>query len=122
MIKIVVGGQIDKQDVANMIKEIGDDQVDVKIKSDLAAANAIKQGEAAYYLGACNTGGGGALAMAIAILGRTNTASVSNPGNIMSEDKIIEEVQTGKKAFGFTAQHKETVVPIIVNEILRLNN
>lgn len=118
MVKIIVGGQIDKADIAKMIEEIGGDQVEVEIKSDLAAANAIKQGKADYYIGACNTGGGGALAMAIAILGRQNTASVSAPGNIKSDEEIIKEVQSGKKAFGFTAQHKDSIVPVLVKEIL----
>lgn len=118
MVKIIVGGQIDKADIAKMIEEIGGDQVEVEIKSDLAAANAIKQGKADYYIGACNTGGGGALAMAIAILGRQNTASVSAPGNIKSDEEIIKEVQSGKKAFGFTAQHKDSIVPVLIKEIL----
>ena len=43
---------------------------------------AIKTGAADFYLGACNTGGGGALAMAIALLGMGQCATVSMPGNI----------------------------------------
>lgn len=121
MVKIIVGGQIDKQEIANLIKEIGGNEVEVEIKSDLSAANTLKKEEADYYIGACNTGGGGALAMAIAILGRNNTAAVSTPGNILSEEKIIEEVRAGKKAFGFTAQHKEIVIPILINEMLAQN-
>lgn len=118
---IVVGGQMAKQEVADLIeKHAGDLDVTIEIKGDLAAANEIKKGNADYYFGACHTGGGGALAMAIAILGRGKTASVSNPGNIMPEEQIREEVRNGKVAFGFTAQHREQVIPIILDEISKL--
>jgi hypothetical protein len=40
------------------------------------------------------------------------------PGNIRSEAEIIKEVQAGKKAFGFTAQHAEQVLPILLKELL----
>lgn len=119
MIKIVVGGQIDKKEVAKLVEEHAGDKAEVVVKSDLEAAMSLKKDEADYYLGACNTGGGGALAMAIAMIGRKNTSTVSMPGNIMSDEKIAEEVQAGKRAFGFTAQHKEKVIPVIIREILK---
>lgn len=119
MLKFVVGGQIDKKEVAQVISELVEDKAEVEVKSDLDAAMALKNKQADYYFGACNTGGGGALAMAIALIGRSNCSTVSMPGNIMSEEKIAEEVQAGKQAFGFTAQHKDTVLPIIVKEILK---
>ncbi|TLQ40160.1 DUF2620 domain-containing protein [Ruoffia tabacinasalis] len=117
--KIVVGGQIDKKELANMVESIGGDKVEVEIKSDLEAAMAVKNGVADYYLGACNTGGGGALGMAIALLGRDNTSTLSMPGSLKSETDIRHEVSSGKKAFGFTAQHMDKVVPIIMDELLK---
>lgn len=118
---IVVGGQIAKQEVAELIeKHKGNLDVTISVKGDLAAANDIKNGNADYYFGACHTGGGGALAMAIAILGRGKTASVSNPGKVMPEEKIREEVRNGKIAFGFTGQDREKVIPIILDEISKL--
>lgn len=79
---------------------------------------AIKTGMADIYLGACNTGGGGALAMAIALLGMGECATISMPGHIKSEEEIKAEVEAGKKAYGFTAQHAEEVVPIILKYLL----
>lgn len=117
--KIVVGGQIDKKELAKMVESIGGDKVEVEIKSDLDAAMAVKNGSADYYLGACNTGGGGALGMAIALLGRDNTSTLSMPGSLKSEEEIRSEVSSGKKAFGFTAQHMEKVVPIVMDELLK---
>ncbi len=118
--KIVVGGQIDKPEVKKLVEKFGNDQYEIEVKSDLDAAMAMKNGEADYYVGACNTGGGGALAMALALLGHDNCVTVSMPGKVMSEDEIRENVRSGKKAFGFTAQHKETVVPIIMDELKKL--
>ncbi len=118
MIKIVVGGQINKQELAECIKKVGQDKVEVQIKGDLDAAMDIKNGIVDYYLGACNTGGGGALAMAIALAGSDRCATVSMPGKIFPEEVIIDEVQKGKVAFGFTAQHIDEVVPILIQAIL----
>lgn len=119
MLKIVIGGQISKQEIADLVKKIGGDHVDVVVKSDLDAAMDVKNGEVDYYLGACNTGGGGALAMAIALAGTDKCATVSMPGKIYPDEVIIDEVKKGKVAFGFTAQHIEQVVPVLMNAILK---
>ncbi len=118
MLRVVVGGQIDKDKVAEIIRRIGGEKVTVTIKSDIEAAMAIKTNQADYYLGACNTGGGGALAMAIALLGMGLCSTVSMPGKIRSDAEIIKEIESGKKAFGFTPQHAEQVIPVIMNKIL----
>ena len=88
--KIVVGGQIDKQKVYDTIKGVVGDRASVEIKDD------------------------GALAMAIALLGMNQCATVSMPGKMLSEDEILAQVKAGKKAYGFTDQHIEKVVPIIL--------
>lgn len=118
--KIVVGGQIDKEEVKALVLQYGLPEDSVEVKSDLDAAMAIKSGTADYYIGACNTGGGGALAMALALLGRDNCVTVSMPGKIMPEEEIRENVRSGKKAFGFTAQHKNDVIPIIMEELNKI--
>lgn len=118
MKKIVIGGQIDKQRVADITASIVGDRATIEIKSDIEAAMAIKTGAADFYLGACNTGGGGALAMAIALLGMNQCATISMPGNIKSEEEIKAEVDAGKKAYGFTAQHAEQVIPLVLKYLL----
>lgn len=121
MTKIVVGGQIDKKEIAKLIEENKKNkEYEIEIKSDMNAAMDLKNGAADYYIGACNTGGGGALAMAIALVGRDQTVTLSMPGNIMSEDEIRQNVRDGKKAFGFTAQHKDRIVPIIMDELSKI--
>lgn len=119
--KIVIGGQIDKDKIRDMVLDLVGEDVQVDIKSDLDAAMAIKNGDYDYYIGACNTGGGGALAMAMALLGSNNCSTISMPGSIKSDEFIIEEVEKGKKAFGFTAQHAEQVLPVLIKEIIKNN-
>jgi len=50
--KIVVGGQVDRQEIANKIKEIAGEKVKVEVMDDIQAATAIKSGNADYYFGA----------------------------------------------------------------------
>ncbi|MDY0406734.1 DUF2620 domain-containing protein [Virgibacillus sp. 179-BFC.A HS] len=113
--KIVIGGQVEKKEIEALVEKF-DPSIKTIIKSDLEAAMA-KTGQADYYLGACHTGGGGALAMAIAMLGRAQCETVSMPGRKPQEDKVIEAVKSGKKAFGFTGDHMETAVPMILNAL-----
>jgi hypothetical protein len=115
---IVVGGQIDKQLLADLLEKYSKGKASIVIKSDIEAAMAIQSGSADYYFGACNTGGGGALAMAIAILGLPNCVTVGMPGKRLTEEEIIKNIDAGKKAFGFTPQDAEAVIKIIMNKLI----
>ena len=103
--KIVVGGQIDKQKVYDTIKGVVGDRASVEIKDDIAAAMAVNSLAAAAVF---------FLVMAIALLSMNQCATVSMPGKMLSEDEILAQVKAGKKAYGFTDQHIEKVVPIIL--------
>jgi hypothetical protein len=118
MLKIVVGGQINKAEIAELVKKLMPDKAEITIKTDLDAAMDLKNNLVDYYIGACATGGGGALAMAIALAGADKCATVSMPGNVYPDEKIIEEVNKGKKAFGFTGSHYERVLPVLMKAIL----
>lgn len=115
--KIVVGGQISKQEILEFIKDYFHGEIEVEIKNDLDAVNALKMGKYDYYVGACNTGGGGALAMAIALLGRNKCQTISMPGKICTDEEIVNAVLEGKVAFGFTAQHAQQVLPVLLKAL-----
>lgn len=119
MLKIVVGGQLAKEKIAELVRETGGDQVEVTIMQDISAAMAIKNGTADYYIGACNTGGGGALALAIALLGIPLCETLTTPGRSCDEAKIIAALDNGKKAFGVTDEHVNNVIPMLTKEILK---
>ncbi|MCC8380239.1 DUF2620 domain-containing protein [Xenorhabdus sp. PB30.3] len=117
--KFVVGGQIEKEKIAECIRQLaGDKAASVVIMNDIEASMAIKNGDADYYFGACNTGGGGALAIAIALIGLDLCATIGMPGKILSDDEIIAHIKAGKKAFGFTGQDIDIVLPVIINTII----
>ncbi len=118
--KIVVGGQIDKQEIYKLMVDNIDQKFEIEVKSDLDAAMDLQQGKADYYIGACNTGGGGALAMAMALAGGDKCVTLSMPGKVMSKEEIVKEINSGKKAFGFTAQDKNFIVPILCEELNKL--
>lgn len=117
--KIVIGGQIDRSEIMELVKQHANDTIEVSMKNDLDAAMALQANEVDYYIGACNTGGGGAIAMAIALVGKDQCSTLSMPGKMMSESEIRQEVMSGKKAFGFTAQDKAHIVPIIIDQLLQ---
>jgi len=117
LIRINVGGLAAKE-IGELAAQIGGDQVEVRVGSDFAGAQQVAQGEADYYLGACATGSGGALAMAIALLGYAHCFTASTAGKPPKAKEIQKAVAEGKKAFGFTADHIDTAVPLIVRAIL----
>ncbi|BAB04307.1 DUF2620 domain-containing protein [Halalkalibacterium halodurans] len=117
--KIVIGGQVDKKEIESLIQEKAGERVETIVKSDLDAAMAIKSNEADYYFGACHTGGGGALAMAIAILGKNRCATISMPGKPPVKEEVDNAVQQGAKAFGFTGDHKERAVEYLIESLLK---
>ena len=116
--KIVVGGQLDKERIAQIITELGSGLLEVEVQDDITASLSVKNGDAKYYIGACNTGGGGALAMPIALLGSENCATLSMPSSILSNEDILKVVARGKQAFGFTAQHADAVLPILIPALI----
>lgn len=117
MLRIVVGGQISKKEIHDFIDNFYHGDVELAIKNDLDAVTAMKTGQYDYYVGACNTGGGGALAMAMALLGKDKCQTISMPGKISSDEEIKAAVDAGKVAFGFTAQHAENVLPVLLTAL-----
>ena len=118
MVRFAIGGHLEKLRIAEILKETGGSEVAVEIMSDMGAAQAVKNGKADYYLGACNTGGGGAIAMAIAFLSIQACETISRSGKPSSYEDITALVKAGKKAFGMTSEHVNILVPLIVKAIL----
>ncbi len=117
MTRIAVGG-LAAQEISDLVAQIGGDQVSVRVVADIAGVQEVAQGKADYYFGACATGAGGALSMAIAILGYSNCFIASTAGKPPKEKDIREAVYSGKKAFGFTHDHVTLAVPLIMEAIL----
>ncbi len=119
MLKIVVGGQMDKRLIYDLVKKHGGEKVQVEIKQDIEGAVLVQNGAFDYYLGACATGAGGALGIAIGIIRGNNCVSLSIPGRVSSDEEIKQYVTEGKKAFGMVNTDIEKIVPILVEEIIK---
>lgn len=117
MIRIAIGGQMEKERILEEIKRFADTEFDAVILSDMEAAFMVKKGEADYYFGSCATGGGGSLAGAIAILGYSNCATIAMPGRPPKLNDVENKLKEGKKAFGFTDNHVGLAVPILLTAI-----
>ena len=122
MIKLAIGGQMDKQLIAKEIEKRTGDGFSYETLSDIKAALAVKNGSADYYVGACATGAGGALGMALGILGGPACASISIPGKRFSASDIDKLLKDGKKAFGFVNQDIDTMVPLLLERIKASRN
>ncbi len=116
MLRIVVSG-IAKQEIARAAKTAGGDRVEVTVLSDIEAAKAVKEGRADLLIGSCATGQGGALAMAIALLGRQRCLTLATAGRTPRADEIPGKIGEAV-AFGLVPDAVDTVVPALVTAFL----
>lgn len=117
MVHIVVSG-IAKLEIARAAKKAGGDQVQVTVLSDIEGAKAVKDGRAAALIGSCATGMGGALAMAIALLGRDRCFTLATAGRTLRPDEIKAKAAAGIVAFGVVPDAVDAVVPPLVAALL----
>jgi hypothetical protein len=117
MITFVVAG-MGKERIAQLVKDAGGGQAEAVTKTDLEAAMAVKAGTADYYVGACQSGAGGALGVANAILGSDRVVRLSGVGTTADPDDVRAAVASGKRAFGISINQIDAVVPVLVRAIL----
>jgi hypothetical protein len=110
------------QEIKDLVDKFAEGKIEAKITSDISGVQEVAKGEADYYFGACATGGGGAISMAIAILGYSKCFTASMPGKPPRKEEIEKAVRDGKKAFGFTCDHVQLTVPMIVEAILEASS
>ena len=65
----------------------------------------------------CQSGAGGALALAIGMLGSQKCVTVSRAGKPPAPDAIESAVAEGKVAYGMAFDHIDQVVPRLVRAI-----
>jgi hypothetical protein len=117
LITIVVTG-MGKERIAQLARDTGAGEVEATVKTDFEAALAVQGGAADYYIGACQSGAGGALGVATALLGSRNVLRLSGTGTGADTGQIDAAVRGGIKAFGLAHTHVDTVVPALVRAIV----
>lgn len=111
-----------KQAIADAAKKAGGDLVEIEIHSDMAGAKKVKNGEADYYIGSCWSGHGGALSIAIGVLGYSNCTMVTTASGVPTPQQIKAKVnEKDWKAFGINAAHAANAIPHIVEALLIKN-
>lgn len=117
VLRIVVAG-LGKEQIVQAVARAGGDRVTVAAKTDIEAAMALKAGQADFYIGACNSGAGGALAICTAILGAAKTVTLAAGGAGATAEAVRQAVAAGKIAFGLRSTDIERLVPELVRELL----
>jgi hypothetical protein len=118
LIKIVVTG-MGKERIAQLARDTGAGEVEATVKTDFEAALAVQSGTADYYIGACQSGAGGALGVATALLGSGQVLRLSGTGAADATAQIDAAVRDGVKAFGLAHTHVDTMVPALVRAIVQ---
>jgi hypothetical protein len=121
MIKFAIGGQLNKTEIKEIVEKVGGQDMSADIFGDTEAALKVKKGEYNYYLGACQSGAGGALGMAYGVLGRDKCATIAMAGRAPKEQQIKDSIEKGAKAFGFTGDQAGAALPMLL-KLLNENN
>lgn len=110
--RFAIGGQLNKTEIKELVNARG---FEADIFTDTQAAGKVKNGEYDYYLGACQSGAGGALAMAYAIVGRSHCGTIAMAGFKPSAAKIKQFLDNGVVAFGFTNDQVDNAVTMLLD-------
>ncbi|WP_417879937.1 DUF2620 domain-containing protein [Vibrio sp.] len=118
MKKIAIAG-LQREQIKEQIELSAPDMFECHILNDMDAAMKVKSGEIDYYIGACNTGAGAALSMAIAIIGFNQSCTIAKPGIKAKEVEVARFISEGKKAFGLSIEHVEHAIPMLINLLIK---
>ncbi|MEZ8825091.1 DUF2620 domain-containing protein [Vibrio amylolyticus] len=112
MKKIAIAG-LQREQIRDQIEETVPDTFECHILTDMDAAMKVKSGEMDYFIGCCNTGAGGALAMAIAIIGFNQSCTIAKPAIQAKEAEVTKFIDDAYVAFGLSVEHIEHAVPML---------
>ncbi len=116
MKKIGIAG-LQREQIKQQIEAAVPGQFECHILNDMDAAMKVKSGELDFYIGACNTGAGAAISMAIAIIGFNESCTIAKPSIRAKEDEVNQFVASGKKAYGLSIEHIEHAIPMLANAL-----
>ncbi|TFZ49122.1 DUF2620 domain-containing protein [Serratia proteamaculans] len=116
MKKIGIAG-LQREQIKQVIESTAPGKFECFIQNDMEAAGKVKSGELDYFIGACNTGAGAALSIAIAIIGYNRCCTIAKPGIQAKEEQIVKWISEGKVAFGLSVEHVEHAVPLLIGHL-----
>lgn len=114
--KIAIGG-MQKNEMQQAVLK-ADPTAQILITTDMGAVSLLKNGEADYYFGACESGGGAAISILIGMLGYNKCCTVCKNGGKPNKGEIEKYVAEGKVCFGMTVSNIDGTVPVLM-EVLK---
>jgi len=114
MTKILTGG-VGKTEVANAVKSLGLDGVEVAVSSDMDAAMKLRSGQADYFLGTCHTGAGASLGVLVGLVGQPACHTFGR--SVPTEDEVAALLADGKKVFGFSIDQIDVLAPLLARAV-----
>jgi hypothetical protein len=103
-------------DVADALRRVGD--IEPVPAVDIEAATMLVEGDLSFLVGVCESGGGAALAIPIAIAGADKCINLSKLGRPMAAAEIPKLIEEGKRAFGIARDHISVLAPQLGQAIL----
>ena len=113
--KIAIGG-MKKNEMESAIKKAKPDAQTI-ITTDMGAISMLKNSEADYYFGACESGGGAAISILIGAIGYSKCCTVAKNGQKANLDTIKKYVKEGKIVFGMAHDGIEETVPVLMQAL-----
>ncbi len=114
MTKILTGG-VGKVEVAETVKKLALDGVEITVSSDMDAAMKLRAGQADYFLGTCHTGAGASLGVLVGLMGKDACHTFGR--SVPTEDDVNGLLAEGKKVFGFAIDQIDLVAPVVARAI-----
>ncbi|WP_394429969.1 DUF2620 domain-containing protein [Streptomyces sp. SGAir0957] len=114
MTKILTGG-VGKVEVADTVKGLGLDGVEVTVSSDMDAAMKLRAGQADYFLGTCHTGAGASLGVLVGLMGQPACHTFGR--GVPTEEEVGALLADGKKVFGFSMDQIDRIAPLLARAI-----
>jgi Protein of unknown function DUF2620 len=107
-------------EVADALRRAGD--IEPVVTVDMDAATMLVNGDLSYVIGVCESGGGAALAIPIAIAGAEKCVNLSKLGRPAPPEEIVELLEEGRRVFGVARDHLGQLVPRLAAAILQREN
>jgi hypothetical protein len=101
-----------------VIARLGDG-IESRALSDVEAASDLAAGAIDYVIGVCESGGGAALAMSIAIVGPEACVNLSKMGRPVARDELPQVLDAGARVFGIARDHIPGLVPALAESLQR---
>jgi hypothetical protein len=103
-----------REQVTGLLRSAASPGSTVESCSDYQAAMDVKSGAVDAAIGVCQSGAGGALAIAKALLGAERCAQLSTPSRPPTSEEIEQAVAAGCQVFGIALHHVEATIPPLV--------